>query len=348
MNLNDREWKEFKIGDLFILKKGKCSNANILKNGNIPYIGATNRNNGVLKFSSCDNNLLSDGNCIVFIGAGDGSAGYSVYKYEKSINSSSNICGYNKYLNKYIGLFISCSSDLNQSKYSHGYSRNLARLSKDKILLPTTPHGEPDYHFMENYIKELIHKKRQQNIEYITNKLKNIEDNNFISLNKQWKEFRIKDLFNVYTGGDLIINKIKSGNIPIISHSSENNGIVAYSSLIHNRKIFNYKKTISLADRGNFKAFIQKINFYIGTRVKALEIKYNISYFSLLFIANEIDKQSCKFSYGYNACNNIDNLKFLLPINSKGEPDYEFMGNYIKNIMIKKYNNYLKYIENAK
>lgn len=38
----------------------------------------------------------------------------------------------------------------------------------------------------------------------------------------------------------------------------------------------------------------------------------------------------------------------ILPITQCGEPDYQFMENYIKNIMIKKYNNYLKYIENAK
>ena len=152
---------------MFIFKKGKCSNANELNEGIIPYIGATNRNNGVLKFCSYNNNLISNGNCIVFIGAGDGSAGYSVYKYEKSINSSSNICGYNSYLNKYTGLFISCCSDLNQSKYSHAYSRNLLRLSRDKVFLPVTQCGEPDYQFMEDYMKSLMYKKYKKYLKYI-------------------------------------------------------------------------------------------------------------------------------------------------------------------------------------
>lgn len=115
------------------MKKGKCSNASILNDGKIPYVGATNRNNGILKFVDAKEKMLSDGNCIVFIGAGDGSAGFSVYKKEKCICASSNVCGYNEYLNEYTGLFISDCSDMNESKYSHGYSRNMERLSKDKV-----------------------------------------------------------------------------------------------------------------------------------------------------------------------------------------------------------------------
>lgn len=94
------KWKAFKIEDIFDLKKGRCSNASALSDGTIPYVGATNRNNGTMKFCSGNKKMISKGNCIVSIGAGDGSAGYSVYKQEDMICSSSNICGYSKYLNK--------------------------------------------------------------------------------------------------------------------------------------------------------------------------------------------------------------------------------------------------------
>ena len=165
--------------------------------------------------------------------------------------------------------------------------------------------------------------------------------------NRKWKNFKIKELFNIYTGKDLIINKIKNGNIPVVSHSLENNGIVAYTALICDRKKFNFKKTISLADRGNFKAFVQKNDFYIGTRVKALELKLdNVPYFSLIFISNEINQQSCKFSYGHNACDNIKDLQIILPATQQNQPDYKFMENYIKNKMFLKYNKYLQYIKN--
>ena len=165
--LKDKKWREFCIGEIFELKKGKCSNASILNNGKIPYVGATNRNNGILEFVDATDKMLSDENCIVFIGAGDGSAGYSVYKKEKFVCASSNVCGYNDHLNEYIGLFISACSDMNERKYSHGYSRNMKRLKRDKIMLPVNDAGNPDYEYMEQYIKNLEYNKIIEYMVYI-------------------------------------------------------------------------------------------------------------------------------------------------------------------------------------
>ena len=140
------------------------------------------------------------------------------------------------------------------------------------------------------------------------------------------------------------MNRVTDGNLPIISHAATNNGIACRTEPIENRKLFSYKNTISLADRGNFKAFVQKEDFYIGTRVKALESKYCIPYLSLFFIANQINLQFVRFSYGYNACDNVGKIRILLPANEKGEPDYEFMRQYVKQIMLQKYQQYLNYI----
>ena len=35
----------------------------------------------------------------------------------------------------------------------------------------------------------------------------------------------------------------------------------------------------------------------------------------------------------------------MLPVNDAGNPDYEYMEQYIKNLMIKKYKAYLEYAE---
>lgn len=45
----------------------------------------------------------------------------------------------------------------------------------------------------------------------------------------EWGEFRIGDLFEIKTGRDVIIGKVESGDIPLISHQHEDNGL----SLIH-------------------------------------------------------------------------------------------------------------------
>jgi hypothetical protein len=163
--------------------------------------------------------------------------------------------------------------------------------------------------------------------------------------NIQWSEFELEELFNIYTGGDLIISRITKGNIPIISHSILNNGVADWTSPITGQKLFDSSKTISLADRGNFYAYTQKVDFYIGTRVKALEAKFeNCNKDLLQFICPLINKQSVKFSYGNNATGGIDKLKILLPIDSKKQPDFGFMRNYIRLTEQKKNKEYQDYI----
>ena len=39
----------------------------------------------------------------------------------------------------------------------------------------------------------------------------------------EWKPFRIDRIFDIYTGGDLIMGEIEDGDIPIASNSAENN-----------------------------------------------------------------------------------------------------------------------------
>jgi hypothetical protein len=163
--------------------------------------------------------------------------------------------------------------------------------------------------------------------------------------NINWGEFLIEDLFKIYTGGDLVISRIKKGTLPIVSHSLENNGIAAWTAPIENRKLFDQSKTISLADRGNFYAYVQKYDFYIGTRVKALESNYDkINKYILQFICTAINKQSIKFSYGNNATGGTEKIRILLPKTDDGNPDYELMNLYIIEKEQDKISGYFNYI----
>ena len=47
MNLNVETWKEFRLGDLFVIKKGKRLTSEDQTEGTTPYIGAIDSNNGV-------------------------------------------------------------------------------------------------------------------------------------------------------------------------------------------------------------------------------------------------------------------------------------------------------------
>ncbi len=168
---------------------------------------------------------------------------------------------------------------------------------------------------------------------------------------KEWKGFRIDKIFDIYTGGDLIMGEIEEGDIPIASNSSENNNIAAYTALIPNRKLFDHTKSISIADRGKFWAFIQPKDFYLATRVKGLVCKNNniLNEYQLAFIVSIINRESFKFSYGRNCCAHLPDIEIFLPIqkNENGTPiidnkqtytsegylpDWQFMEDYIKSL----------------
>lgn len=162
--LNKKEWRTFSIGSLFSLTAGKGKGANHLQSNDsgISYLGATNRNNGVIDFVSAVPDMVQKGNCIAFIRNGEGSMGYSVYKAEDFISTSDITVGYAPFLNKYTGFFITTVADKVRGKYNFNYKRSDTRLKKEKLQLPVDENGVPDWAYMEEYAKRLFNQLRLQ------------------------------------------------------------------------------------------------------------------------------------------------------------------------------------------
>jgi hypothetical protein len=160
INIDFDNWEYFKIIDVFNLEKCKCSNAtNLLVEGNeIYYIGAKKKENGIMQKVEYEEELVSKGNCIVFIGDGQGSVGYSTYQPIDFIGSTTLTCGYNENINKYNAMFIVTVLDLERFKYSFGRKYGKNQLEKAIIKLPSK-NGKPDFEFMEKYIKTIKYSK---------------------------------------------------------------------------------------------------------------------------------------------------------------------------------------------
>lgn len=218
-----------------------------------------------------------------------------------------------------------------------------------KIQLPITANGEIDFDFMENFISELekeyvceLEAERVRELEAylkasgLSDTTLNPDEKSALNTwnSRIWQEFKIGDLFDVYTGRDVIINQVKDGVIPLISHKNSDNGVSKYIQKLNNRILFDFKNTISLADRGVFCASTQKENFYIGTRVKALKFKSGDKSLNIrLFFVTSINKlQNLFLDYSANATDDLPNLNIKLPVTSNGEIDFDFMESFIKAI----------------
>lgn len=161
--LNIQDWGEFRVGDLFKFKQARGNVTDDLVDGqDIPYIAAKYDDNGLAKMCSIENaeNWISVGNSIVFIQIGAGSAGYTTYQPKQFIGMSGKIiCGYNKNLNKYNALFLTTVLNKNRPKYNFGRSWTGDRLRNTIVELPSLD-GQPDWQFMEDYIKSLPYSDR--------------------------------------------------------------------------------------------------------------------------------------------------------------------------------------------
>lgn len=165
--LNDTVCKWYRVGDLFTLQSGKVNSKDdqLEEGDDCIYLGAKKQSNSVISRCYRNPDLLQQGNCILFICDGQGSVGYTNYINREFIATINITAGYNKNLNPYIGLFLVTILDLERPKYSYGRKWK-KHLADTKILLPADEKsGEPDWVYMENFMKSIEQKSKSKIID---------------------------------------------------------------------------------------------------------------------------------------------------------------------------------------
>ncbi len=173
--LNTESWKWFKYDEIFDIKHGfynKKPEDN--PEGNIPFIGATDSNNGVTSHSDLETieatTKTGDGNnaplsekifekCIAV--TNNGSVGYAYYQ-EKPFTCTHDVNPLylkNHEINPYIALFLCTLIEKERFRWAYGRKWRPIRMPSSRIKLPVTSEGTPDWQFMEDYIKSLPYSK---------------------------------------------------------------------------------------------------------------------------------------------------------------------------------------------
>ena len=154
LTIQDRNWKEFRLGDTnyFKIERGASEYIKNMGEGDIPYISTTGKNNGIAAFVDVSNR---DGNLISL--AYDGTVGSCFYQ-EKPFFASEKIVTIDLVqcsMNRYIASFLIPILKLESGMYEYGGRKWTVeqQLVNTYIQLPIDDNGEPDYKFMEEYIK---------------------------------------------------------------------------------------------------------------------------------------------------------------------------------------------------
>lgn len=170
--LDQCKWKPFVISELFEIKSSVRLTKADMREGMIPFIGASDANNGVTAFVSNTNSSL-DGNVL---GVNyNGSVVENFYHpYTALFSDDVKRLHLKKHEdNKYIFLFIKNAILKQKVKFQYGYKFNGERMNRQKIMLPVTAKDEPDWAFMEEYMKAKEHQLLMQYQKHIAQVIDN-------------------------------------------------------------------------------------------------------------------------------------------------------------------------------
>ena len=339
--IDTKEWKEFRLRDLFTLERPAARVVRDYEDGNMPFIASGMNNNGVSQFVSPQHDRdFEKGNCLT-VSPLDGSCFWQPSDFLGRGGSGASICILrNNDISERQGLFIaSCIRNVLSEEAGYGNLYTGDKLLNVGISLPATPDGQPDWAYMDAYMGEVL-KKEEVFAEHLASLTAEAVVDGHPLDTSSWKAFRIGELFEIrptkaykLTNSDLLnVN----GNIPVVANSAQNNGVVGFSNLEATEK----GGIITFSDTTDANAIFYQSHDFIGyAHVQGMYRKFEkVSDVVMLFLATAFQSQALKMNFDYANKFRRDialNIEISLPVTADGMPDWTWMEQYMQRQMDK-------------
>lgn len=339
-----QKWKFFEFKKIFDIRKGKRLTKADMVNGDIPYIGATDSNNGVTARISNDEYLHSANTISVSY---NGSIAEAFYQTKDFWATDDVNVLYPKFeLNKEIALFL--TTIINREKYRFNYGRKWDKESMElsRIKLPaikaTNGEYEPDWTWIENYIKNDLVKKLPKKAKDVWQKKFNPKplSQKKLTLNtNDWKWFTLDDdsessFFKIDAGKYHYSSEYSEGKTPYLSATAINNGVGSYIDLEPE-----FEGNVMTTEKVHCTSFYQKNVFCATSDVNIIQCKKDVlNVYVGMFIISIIDfNENFRWNYGRQCrVNDTKSIRIKLPAikiaPNEYEPDWQFMEDYIKSL----------------
>ncbi|QWT17337.1 restriction endonuclease subunit S [Collinsella sp. zg1085] len=174
--LDEKEWAEFRIGDLFEVSRPTARNKDNYQAGGVPFVASGSVNNGVMKLCEpLDDEPLDKGRCIT-VSPVDGSTFYQPMDFLGRGGAGSSILMLRSdNLNLYRGQLMARAIQQTCSKYTYGHMGNKDSIKRERIMLPVNDASKPDYAYMEQYAKNMMFRKYRAYLNFIEREIDDIE-----------------------------------------------------------------------------------------------------------------------------------------------------------------------------
>lgn len=159
VDLEKRTWKPFELVNYFTMYSGKYYPKESFLSGGTPLVSSSDSNNGIMAFTDLEPKYV---NCITI-----GKVGMSSYYQPFGFVASPDVTILKPLfeMSPYCALFIVSILGMDKYKWSYGRQIRLNDSQKIKVSLPVDSANEPDWKFMEYYIKTLPYSLNLDNIE---------------------------------------------------------------------------------------------------------------------------------------------------------------------------------------
>ncbi len=325
--IDTSRWKDFRIGMLFpvIVKPPVLHSKEVVEaEDGIPYVVRTKFNNGIKCLVERTSLMHPSPGGVITFGAEN-----ATFFYQKEEFVSGRDIYYIKIppISQNAALFLTTCLQKVAKKYTYNYGMFPVLVKQDIIKLPVTPDGKPDFAYMDAYMRKIIEES-----ETSLESLRRADKSRRLLDIKKWKSVKISDIFNVVKGTRLTKADMKPGKIKFIGSSAMNNGLTA---MIGNSENLHPANTITVCYNGSVgETFYQDSPFWASDDVNVLYPKFKMNRNIALFIAPLIKAVSYKYNF-------VDKWKqevmaseeIKIPVNTDGEPDWEYMDSYIKDIL---------------
>ena len=353
--LDEKIWKKFDVfgenGFLHIATTNSSIDSIRLKDGTekcVPYVTRSESVNGIAQFVS-ENNYefgADEAGCIT-VGLDTQTAFYQPHKFVTGQNIQ--IVTGDSLNEDSAHFYVTILKKQMDAKFNWGGNgATLSRMKRLEAMLPVSDAGIPDYKYMSEYIfqkrKTLLGKYRN----HLVQRIKELDEGGEIPsiAQKKWDSFLISDIFSILPGKRLVSAHSTPGNRPFIGALDKNNGVARFvndtnASLDKNVLGVNYN------GNGMVIGFYHPYECIFSDDVKRFHLKYHEdNTFVLLFMKVAILQQKSKFGYLYKFnAERMANTRIMLPVTDEGTPDYQYMEQYSKNMMLRKYKQYLAYLD---
>jgi len=344
LKLTDVEWGEFKVKDIFEVTNSKPyhkNNLKITKKG-IPYITRTSFNNGLEEIVE-NINVHKNPKNTISLGAENADFFYQSVEY---ITGNKMYIIQNDNISKNVGIFLVQSFRNSIKDCGFGYGKGLTgtRFKERIVMLPMDSQGQPNWQFMEDYIKQEQKQQAQKIIDYYERKLVE-QAGDVVGLDKvEWKTFRFTEVFQeIQRGKRLTKANQTDGPKPYISSTSENNGVDAFIG--NETGIRKFEDVLTLANSGSVgSTFYQQFEFVASDHVTALKSE-NADKYAYLFLSTVVKRLEEKYSFNREINDTrIKREKVILPADKEGNPNFQYMSDFVKKLELDKVQEVLEYI----